>query len=670
MAEKTPESARREHAELCKEIDRHNYLYHVLSQPEISDAQYDKLLRRLEEIERDSPALVTPDSPTQKVGGEAIEGFEKATHSLPMLSLEKAYEPQELRDWVEQMERELGRKLESRFTVEPKIDGDSIELVYENGRLVRASTRGDGKVGENVTHTVRTIRAIPLKLQGRAPDLLEVRGEAFIRIVDFRELNRKLIERGEEPFANPRNFTSGSIKQLDPKITAARPLRFSAHGLGVIRGKKYAKHTDALDDLKSFGIPVVESLEVCDSLEQVQAYYARMLERREKLEYEIDGVVIKVDDLATRDALGARTKSPRWAIAYKFPAREEVTQVLAVDWQVGRTGKLTPVARLKPVPIGGVTVSNATLHNLSQIEKLGVRIGDWVVVTRSGDVIPYVVKVVETRRPADARAVRPPEKCPSCGAKPERTEADLFCPDRLGCRDQLKGAIDHFCSRGAMNIEGLGSEWIDVLVDRGLVKSVADLYDLRQEQLLALERMGEKLAQKMLQAIEGSKTPTLARFLNALGIRQVGEATASALADHFGTMEKLESATLEGLQEVQDVGPKVAEEIRAFFDLPANRKVVGKLLTAGIRYGRPERKSERLAGQVVVFTGGLDAVSREEAKKLVLENGGKTADSVSKSVNLVVAGPGAGSKLDKARKLAIAIIDEREFLKRVGKESV
>lgn len=656
-----PETAREEHAKLCREIDRHNYLYHVQAKPEISDAQFDTLLRKLEALEREHPELVTPDSPTQKVGGEAIEGFEKATHSLPMLSLEKAYTDADLQAWIDLMERELGRKVESKFTLEPKIDGDSLEIVYENGRYVRAVTRGDGKIGENVTHTVRTIKTVPLRLPDGAPELLEVRGEAYLRIADFRELNRRLSEKGESLFANPRNLVSGSIKQLDPRVTASRPIRFFAHGLGRVRGKKFATHFEAMKFLESLSIPIVDALELADAA-GIRAYFDRMAEERERLPYEIDGIVIKVDDIATRETLGSRTKSPRWAIAYKFQPREENTQVVGVEWNVGRTGRVTPVAKLKPVPIGGVTVSNATLHNRAQLERLDVRVGDTVVVTRSGDVIPYVVKVVETLRPADAAKTAPPSKCPSCGEALETTDVDVICPNRFTCPDQLKGAIEHFASRGAMNIEGIGPEWIEILVDRGFLKDVADLYYIKEEDLLTLPRMGEKLARKMLNAIELSKKTTLPRFINALGIRHVGEATAAALSDHFGSIDKVEKATVDELQEVADVGPRVAEAIREFFDREEHRKVIGKLLSAGIQYVQPEKKSDRLAGWVVVFTGGLESLSREEAKRLVQEHGGKTADSVSKSVTLVVAGPGAGSKLDKARKLEIKVITEQEFL--------
>ena len=658
-------TAREEYEKLRREIEIHNRRYHVLDDPEISDAQYDALYRRLEEIEREHPEWVTPDSPTQKVGGKAIDGFRKAEHRLPLLSLEKAYDAAELKAWLDQMARELGRPVESAFTVEPKVDGDSLAVVYENGSFARAATRGDGRVGEDVTHTVRTIKAIPLRLEG-APELLEVRGEAYIRLADFREVNRRQLEKGEPPYANPRNLTSGSIKQKDPSVTASRPLRFMAHGLGVVKGRKFESHDQSMRALRELGIPVVP-YDVVRSLEEVSATWKRMLEARETLDHEIDGIVVKVDDLALREALGSRSKSPKWAIAYKFPAREENTEVLRIDWQVGRSGKLTPVARLKPVPISGVTVSNATLHNPSQLEKLDVRVGDTVVVTRSGDVIPYVVKVIEGKRPPGAARTAVPQACPTCGAGVERTEADVFCTNGFTCPDQLKGAIDHFCSRAAMNIEGIGPEWIEQFVDRGLVRSVADLYALTREKLLGLERMGDRLAGNMLDAVAGSKKTTLRRFLNALGIRQVGEATAGALAGHFGGLEKIEKATLEELQQVQDVGPKVAEGIRAFFDSDRNRAVVRELLGHGIGFQAPERKGDELAGEVVVFTGGLETMTRDEAKALALAHGAKTADSVSKGVTLVVAGPGAGSKLEKAGKLGITVVDEGAFLKRVGR---
>jgi len=658
-------SKRADYDRLRKEVEHHNRLYYDQAQPEISDAEYDRLYRQLEELEKEHPDWVTSDSPTQVVGGHAIDRFEKAAHRLPMLSLEKAYAKEEIAAWITSMERELGRPVEWSFTVEPKIDGDSLELVYEKGPLTLAATRGDGRVGENVTHTVKTIRSVPRTLKGE-PDLAEVRGEAYLNLSDFREINRKLLEQGEEPFVNARNLVAGSLKQKDAKVTKTRPLRFVAYGLGTLEGRRFKTHQEVLAWLKSTGFEVPD-FQVCTTVDEIQAYWEKVVAIRDSLDHEIDGIVIKVDDLSLRGQLGARSKSPRWAVAYKFPAREETTEVQNIEWNVGRSGKITPVAKLKPVFISGVTVSNATLHNVAQLGRLDVRIGDTVLVTRAGDVIPYVVKVIDTKRPKGAEKPEIPSRCPVCGAEVERTEADVLCNNSFACPAQFKKAVDHFCSRAAMNIEGFGPEWIEQLVNKGFLVTVADLYSLEKEKLLTLDRMGEKLAQNLLDAVAGSRKTTLPRFLNALGIKQVGEATAAALAEHFGGVEPLRKASVEELEEVRDVGPAVAESIHRFFQDARNVKVVEQLLKAGIEFRAPEKKGEQLAGEIIVFTGGLDQMTRDEAKALTVAHGGKTADTVAKTVTLVVAGPGAGSKLEKATKLGITVIDEAAFLKRIGR---
>jgi DNA ligase (NAD+) len=658
-------SAREEYDRLVKEIRHHNRLYYDQAAPEISDAEYDRLYDRLVVLETEHPQWVTPDSPTQVVGGQAVERFEKAEHRLPMLSLEKAYAKDEIADWIASMERELGRSIEWSFTVEPKVDGDSLELVYEKGALTLAATRGDGRIGENVTHTVKTIRGLPLSLPG-APELAEIRGEAYLELADFRELNRKLQERGEETFVNARNLVSGSLKQKDAKVTKSRPLKFVAYGLGTLRGRRFAAHADVLGWLASLKFEIPD-YRVCRNADEIHAYWEDQAAKRDALPHEIDGVVVKVNDLSLRDQLGARSKSPRWAIAYKFPAREETTEVQNVEWNVGRSGKITPVAKLRPVFISGVTVSNASLHNVAQLRRLGVRIGDTVLITRAGDVIPYVVKVIDSKRPPGAKTPEIPKDCPVCHAAVEVTETDVLCENSFACPAQFKKAIDHFCSRSTMNIEGLGPEWIEQLVGKGLVKSLADLYALDPSKLLTLERMGEKLAQNMLTAIAGSKKTTLPRFINALGIKHVGESTAKALADHFGSLEKLQAATVEEIEETPDVGPTVAASIRKFLDDSRNVALIRQLIEAGIEFRAAERKGDALAGQVIVFTGGLEQMTRDEAKALAQAHGAKTADSVSKAVTLVVAGPGAGSKLEKATKLGIKVVDEGAFLKLIGR---
>ncbi len=656
-----PVGDRKRYDALVADIEKHNVQYYVLDNPQVSDAQYDALYRELLQLEASHPELVTPESPSQKIGGRALDKFEKVAHKLAMLSLDKVTTEQELRDWLTLMEKEAGRPVGGPFTVEPKIDGDSVELVYEKGILKLAATRGDGRIGENVTHTVRTVRSIPARLSGDAPEYIEIRGELYFRLKDFAALNRSLAEKGEATFMNPRNATSGSIRQKDPKACASRPIRFMAHGIGVVKGRSFARHSEALAFVKGLGLPVVDRLEVVPSPDRIFSYYNSMLKGRDRLEYEIDGVVAKVDDLKLRETLGERTKNPRWAIAYKFPAREEVTQIQDVTWSVGRTGKLTPTARLQPVVVSGVTVSNATLDNLDQIRLLDARIGDWAVIKRAGDVIPDVVKILLERRDGTEREIGPPRTCTACGstvARPEG-EVNLYCTN-AACPGRLKEYIAYFCSRAAMNIEGVGWEWVNVFVDKGLVRTPADLYRLSKAQLLTLDRMGEKLAQKMLDAVEASRAPELPKFISALGIRQVGDATANALAAHFGDVAKLMSALPEELQQVHDVGPVVAKSIHDYFR--ANRRVVEDLL-AHVRVRKPDIKGNALVGQVVLFTGGLASMSRDDAKKIVVEQGGRVAESLSKTVTLVVAGDAAGSKLDKAKERGIRVMDEAEFKK-------
>lgn len=646
-------NARQRIDKLRAELRRHDAAYYGKHQPEISDEDYDKLLAELRKLEAAHPDLVTPDSPSQRVSETPTEGFTQVKHRVPMLSLDNTYTREEVAEWYDFVARDLGKK--PALCVEPKIDGMAVELVYKKGLFAQGSTRGDGVTGDDVTANLRTIRALPLRLEGDAPDLLELRGEVYMRSDDFKRFNTA----GE--FANPRNATAGSLKQLDPRVTAQRPLRVMIHG--VARGP-WKSHAETMKALAAMGLPVADGYRLAPRLDDALTYHAEMLARRDGLPYEIDGVVLKVDELALREELGARAKSPRWAIAFKFPAREKMTKLLDIDVQVGRTGVLTPVARLEPVDLGGVTVRNATLHNLDEIQRKDIRVGDTVVVSRAGDVIPEVVKSVGAKRTGKEKKFKMPSKCPSCHGKVEKGEGQVAfrCASGLSCPAQLKGAIEHFCGRRAMDIEHLGDTWVDILVDRGLIKGVADLYALHKKRaaLVEIDRMGDKSAQNLLDAIEASRKPTLQRLLFALGIRQVGESTARALAAHFGSLDAVRRASLEELTAVPDVGETVAASIRAFFDSAHNAAVVDRLaaeLTIAASAGG------KLRGQVFVFTGGLDALSRDEAKARVEALGATVATTVNKNATTVVAGPGAGSKLDKARKMNLKIIDEAEFLK-------
>jgi DNA ligase (NAD+) len=682
-------SARARIDELCREIEYHNYRYYTLDNPTISDAQYDALMRELIRLEEQFPNLVTPASPTQRVGATPLARFETVEHSVPMVSLENIFNTGELAEWharlLDTVDRQY-RKIE--FAVEPKIDGAAVELVYEDGVLAVGSTRGDGRFGENITLNLRTIKAVPLRIgvstqpwekkcndhAGRAtnavPRRLEVRGEVYMEKKAFRELNRQQEETGQEPFANPRNAAAGSLRQLDPRVTAVRRLTIMIHSLGALHGIGFETHKAAMEQLSEWGLRTTSSiLHVCASIEEVQEYYEKVLAKRDEFPFELDGVVIKIDRIAVQEEAGTRARSPRWAVAYKFPPREETTILENIIVQVGRTGAVTPVAILKPVSIGGVTVSRATLHNQSEIERKDLRSGDWVVVSRAGDVIPKIVKPVTARRTGAEKKFKMPSDCPECGAKLVLPADEVIyrCPN-VGCPVQVKGTILHFARRTAMNIEGLGDKLVDRLVDKGLVRDFADLYSLNVRTLAGMERMGEKSAANLINSIENSKATIFSKFLFALGIRHVGEALAQVIARYFAKIEDVSEASLEELQKVPDVGPRVAQSIRDFFQNANNRRIVKRLLESGISFKYDMATAARggagpamLRGAVFLFTGELEGMTREDAKRLVEDHGAKTVASVSKKVTHVVVGTNPGSKLQKAKELGLKILDEREF---------
>ena len=653
---------------LREQIDYHNYRYYVLDDPEIPDSEYDRLMRELQELEAAHPELVSPDSPTQRVGAQPLKEFAEVRHKVPMLSLGNAFSDEEMGDFDERV-RKLLNTGQIEYSAEPKLDGLAISLRYEQGRLVQAATRGDGHRGEDVTSNVRTIGAIPLRLRGQGwPEVLEVRGEIFMPKKGFAALNERARKKGEKTFANPRNAAAGSLRQLDPRITASRPLSFYAYGWGELSVNKLGdRYSQAMSVIRDYGLPVSPELEVVQGLQGCLDYFSAMSEKRDSLDYEIDGVVFKVDDLDQQQQLGYVSRAPRWAIARKFPAQEALTVVKDVEFQVGRTGAVTPVARLEPVQVGGVTVSNATLHNMDEVQKKDVHIGDTVYVRRAGDVIPEIVRVLPERRPPDAKKVLLPKHCPVCGSdiiKP-KGEAVARCTGGLFCPAQRKEAIKHFASRRAMDIEGLGDKLVEQLVDQELVHDPADLYSLTKKQLMSLERMGEKSAQNLLDALARSKETTLAHFLYALGIREVGEATSQTLARQFGSLDALEKATQEQLQETPDVGPVVAAHIAAFFRQPHNREVIEKLLAAGIHWPvveAPAAVEQPLVGKTFVLTGSLSR-PRSEIKAELQELGAKVAGSVSKKTDYVVAGEAAGSKLARARELGVAILNEEQMNK-------
>ena len=652
---------------LRDKIRHHESLYYVLDSPEISDAEFDKLMQQLKQIESEHPDLVTPDSPTQRVGGKPREGFVKVPHSSPMLSLDNTYNEEELRDW-ERRVHELSGRSEVDYVCELKLDGMSLALVYEDGKLARGVTRGDGSIGEDVTLNIRTVRSIPLVIPSEKlkkagiPADFEVRGELLMPTASFKKINDERERDGLPTFANPRNFTAGTVRQLDSNITAQRRLDYFPYML-LRNGRTYFdRHWKTLSAIDAAGFKVNQNRKLVSSMDEVWAFIQQWEAKRDSLPYEIDGIVIKVDRTSLQDELGFTGKAPRWAIAYKYAARGGTTKLENVRWQVGRTGKLTPVAQLVPVSIGGTTVRNATLHNMDEIQRLGVKIGDWVRVERGGDVIPKVVEV-DKDHPRGKDDIDVPDKCPVCGTRVMRTEGevDYRCVN-ANCPAKLLGTILHFASRGVMNIDGMGDALVTQLTERGLVKNVADIYKLTKENLLSLERMGEKSAQNILDEIEGSKKLPLERVIYGLGIRFVGERTAQFLAEHFGSMEALQQATVEELQNVDEVGPRIAESIAEFFSIPANRKLVERLREAKLTLtGEKKQRGTKLTGKTFVLTGTLPRFTRDEAKKMIEDAGGKVTGSVSKKTDYVVAGSDAGSKLDKARELGVAVIDEEQM---------
>ncbi|WP_323843885.1 NAD-dependent DNA ligase LigA [Microbulbifer magnicolonia] len=670
---KHPPTEKRERAqELHAILQRANYQYYVLDNPELPDAEYDRRLRELQDLEREYPQLISPDSPTQRVGAAPLTSFAEVRHEVPMLSLDNAFGDDELVEFDRRVRDRLNSREAVEYACEPKLDGIAISLLYRDGVLERAATRGDGTTGEDITQNVRTIGSVPLRLleNGATPEIpavLEVRGEIYMPKAGFAELNRKAAEAGEKTFVNPRNAAAGSLRQLDSRITAQRPLQLCAYGVGLVQGAALPdKHTEILKRLNQWGFRINSEMAVAEDIHACIDYHAKLGEKRADLPYDIDGIVFKVNDIALQRRLGFVARAPRWAMAYKFPAQEEMTELLDVEFQVGRTGAVTPVARLQPVFVGGVTVSNATLHNRDEIERLGVMIGDTVVIRRAGDVIPQVVSVVESRRPKNARAIEFPTHCPVCDSPVESTpgEAVARCSGGLICSAQRKQAIKHFASRKAMDIDGLGDKLVEQLVDEGLLHSVSGLYHLTLEQLVELERMGQKSAQNLLEALERSKDTTLPKFLYALGIREVGEATARNLARHFGELEPLMQADEESLQEVEDVGPVVAHFVAEFFQQTHAQEEIEALRQAGVHWQAEQQGGEEqpLAGQTWVLTGKLETLSRSEAKDYLQSLGAKVAGSVSANTDSVVAGPGAGSKLNKARELDIPVMDEDGLL--------
>jgi DNA ligase (NAD+) len=658
--------------DLREQINYHNYLYYVLDNPEISDAFYDRLFDELLELEKKYPELVTSDSPTQRVGATPLEEFKTVRHSLPMLSLNKATSEPEFLDFHRRvLELSGADEKKIKYTVEPKFDGLAVELAYENGILTIGSTRGDGVVGEDVTLNLRTIKTIPLKLIGKGyPSLLEVRGEVIMNKDDFEKLNRQREKTGEPLFANPRNAAAGSVRQLDPKITSQRPLNMFVYAVGRVEGKKLTNHWDSIVYSKQLGFKISQYVELCQSVEQVKEYYQRILDIRNDLPYEIDGIVIKVNEFALQEKLGELSRSPRWAVAWKFPAQQENTKIKDIIVSVGRTGALTPVAILEPVRVGGVEVSRATLHNEDEVRKKDVRIGDTVVIQRAGDVIPEVVKVVESKRTGKEKKFVMPDKCPVCGSKVERPEGEAIhrCTG-IACPAQIKENLAHFVSKGAMDMDGLGYKFLEQMVDKKIIQDQADLYFLKKDDMMKMDRMGDKLAENLLNAIDKSRNPSLTNLIYALGIRNVGYHLAGVLAKNFKSIDNLAKQTVEDLTQVYEIGPIVAQSIYNFFHNPKNLKVLEKLKKGGVKFPveKGKVKVTPLSGKTFVLTGGLDSFTRDEATKIIEEMGGRVSSSVSKKTDFVIVGKDPGSKYDNALKLGVKTINEEDFKKLMGR---
>ena len=660
-----PETIRKRVDSLRATLEDHNYYYYVQDDPRIPDAEYDRLFRELQKLEAEHPELATEDSPTRRVGSSAETSFEEVIHRLPMLSLDNAFSEDELRDFDRRVRDRLGEDGAIEYVCEPKLDGLAVSLHYENGTLTRAATRGDGYTGEDITANIRTIPSVPLKLRGSGyPDLVEVRGEVYMPRAGFEKLNERLAEQGEKTFVNPRNAAAGSLRQKKSTVTARRPLELCAYSMAVTDESVLPEtHWDSLQLVRGWGFRINPEMRKAEGVEACLDAYNELMAKRDSLPYEIDGIVFKVNRLDLQQELGFVSRAPRWAIAHKFPAQEELTIIEDVEFQVGRTGAVTPVARLKPVFVGGVTVSNATLHNMDEIRRLDVHIGDTVFIRRAGDVIPQVVKVVPEKRPAKAPTVEMPEHCPVCGSDIVQIEGEAVarCSGGLYCPAQRKEAIRHYASRKAMDIEGLGDRLIEMLVDEGMVSTVADLYRLTKFQIASLERMGDKSAANLVAAIDRSREPVLWRFLYALGIREVGEATAKGLAAHFGTLEAISEADEASLQTVPDVGPIVAGHIRSFFGQPHNQETLAALKKAGVTWQEEQVLSvdeQPLSGQTWVLTGTLSGMTRDQAKEKLEQLGAKVAGSVSKKTACVVAGEAAGSKLAKAEQLGVPVLDE------------